>query len=94
MSPCGTSVIRQLAGVSEKYVTQVSGHPYINFAVLFSNPLIRKRAFSLDFLLISFVELIAGAADREIGTVGLERTLHSSAYKRLMRPIIPIISIL
>ena len=59
VSPCGTSVIRRLVGVSEKYVTQVSGHPYINFAVLFSNPLVRKlvrkKAFSWDSLLVFYL---------------------------------------
>ena len=72
VSPCGASCLRQFAGVSEKYITQVSGYPYLNFAVLFSNPLIRNKLFRSDSLSVSCVEGIANAADHEIGTVDLK----------------------
>lgn len=72
LSPCGTSFLRQFTGLSEKYVTQVSGYPYLNFAVVFSNPLIRNKLFSSNLPFVLLVEAIAGAADHEIGTVRLD----------------------
>lgn len=58
-SPMGTSAIRTIFGLSDRYFVYVNGYIYINVAVLLSKDFIRKTA----------VKRISMVMDNEIGTV-------------------------
>ena len=58
-SPMGTSAIRTIFGLSDRYFVYVNGYIYINVAVLLSKDFIRKTA----------VKRISMVMDNEIGSV-------------------------
>ena len=58
-SPMGTSAIRTIFGLSDRYFVYVNGYLYINVAVLLSKDFIRKTA----------VKRISMVMDNEIGAV-------------------------
>ena len=65
-SPMGTSAIRAIFGVSDRYIVYVNGYLYINAAVILSKDFIRKTA----------VKRISFVMDNEIGTVRLITSDH------------------